>query len=61
MATAVPQVAEFYINAKGQLIKITEVERRGQMTQMHAIVSFDISALPQAAHNYTGSGAATNG
>ena len=38
-----PRVAEFYINGKAQLIKITNIERRGQMTQMHAIVSFDIS------------------
>ena len=27
------------------------------MTEAHAIVSFDIAQLPQAAHNYTGSGA----
>ena len=26
------------------------------MTQMHAIISFDINQLPQAAHNYQGSG-----
>jgi len=30
------------------------------MTQMHAIISFDISALPEARHNYIGTGVANN-
>ena len=52
-----PVVAEFYINNKGQLIKITEVERRGTMTQMHAIVSFDLNSMAQTNHSYVGPGA----
>lgn len=52
---AVPEkLAEFYVNQKGQVIKVANVERNGKMTQMHAIVSFDIDQLPQAGHGYTG-------
>ena len=56
-----PILAQFYINGKGQLIKITEVERRGQMTQMHAILAFDIDQLPQSQHSYSGVGAFSEG
>ena len=44
-----------YVNAKNQLVKITPVERNGEMTEMHQILSFDVSKLPQhLQHYYTG-------
>ena len=56
-----PQSREFYINGKGQLIKIAQIERRGVMTEAHTIVSFDINSLPEANHGYSGMGAQTTG
>ena len=55
------QKLEFYINGKGQLIKIVQQERRGQTVAMHAIISFDLNQLPQANHSYTGPAAAVEG
>jgi len=42
-----------YVNNKGQLVKITPVERNGRMTELHQILAFDVDKLPQAAtHKY---------
>lgn len=44
-----------YVNNKGQLVKITPVERNGRMTERHDILSFDVDKLPQATqHQYVG-------
>jgi len=41
------------VNSKGQLIKITPIERNGRMTELHQILSFDIDKLPlSATHKY---------
>lgn len=42
-----------YVNNKGQLVKVTTVERSGRMTEMHQILSFDVDKLPEAnQHKY---------
>ena len=41
-----------YVNNKGQLVKITPIERNGRMTELHQILSFDVDKLPQASHKY---------
>ena len=40
---------------------MTNMERNGRMTQMHAIVSFDVDTLPQANHGYVGAPAVKTG
>lgn len=35
-----------YVNNKGQLVKITPVERNGKMTELHQILAFDVDKLP---------------
>ena len=54
-AICVQEEEVIYVNAKNQLVKITPTERNGQMTELHQILSFDVSKLPQhLQHYYTG-------
>lgn len=40
-----PQNIQIYVNAKGQLIRIVDMEKNGKILQMHSIVSFDIDSI----------------